>query len=52
MGPEVSTRYTANGKCIRTGQSLTAPDTRREPPTDPLELIFVKPADVDGDLDA
>ncbi|MGW0845565.1 SpoIIE family protein phosphatase [Streptomyces sp. NPDC002787] len=46
------TRYTATGKCIWTEQSLTGPDPHREPPADPLELMFLTPEDFDGDLDA
>ncbi|MCD7443165.1 SpoIIE family protein phosphatase [Streptomyces lincolnensis] len=45
-------RYTPTGKCIWTEQSLPDPDTPDRPaPVDP-ELLFVNPADFDGDWEA
>ncbi|MEV7339402.1 SpoIIE family protein phosphatase [Streptomyces sp. NPDC093544] len=46
------TRYTATGKCIWTEQALLTPDSRPEPPSDALELMFPNVGDFTGDLDA
>ncbi|MFE9763636.1 SpoIIE family protein phosphatase [Streptomyces sp. NPDC005808] len=46
------TRYTETGKCIWTEQSLLTPDSRHEPPSDALELMFPNVGAFTGDLDA
>lgn len=46
------TRYTATGKCIWTEQALLGPDSRKDEPSDALELMLPNVGEFDGDLDA
>lgn len=46
------TRYTATGKCIWTEQALLTPESRQEPPSDALDLMFLDTDEFTGDLDA
>ncbi|MFJ4626731.1 SpoIIE family protein phosphatase [Streptomyces sp. NPDC088847] len=46
------TRYTPNGKCIWTEQSLNTSGARPELPDEALELMFPDAADFTGDLDS
>ncbi|MBR8745525.1 ATP-binding protein, partial [Nocardiopsis sp. MG754419] len=45
-------RYTPNGKCIWTEQTLLGPDGRLDRPSDTQDLLFLNPEGFAGDLDA
>ncbi|MFI1733122.1 SpoIIE family protein phosphatase [Streptomyces acidicola] len=45
-------RYTQNGKCIWTEQTLLGPDGRLDRPSDTQDLLFLNPEGFAGDLDA